>query len=226
MLALKTSTRCRSTSFVWLGKRFAVVITSLPDRGAQCRYKYIDEGITKARSFFEVEDEPPDPWLFSHIVRWHICKQLDRLKDPHLSYEQSPLAMSGIDIIYEDRYIKVFKASDGELPAAGRSRPRQEFYKGNLFSGDEWGLPTHLAVIWEVNGYYHLLDIQLVCPDDGPIWESGQQKWARTIQHPAESTSAQQNTINTGAADLEEIRRPEDAENRDIPDQETGTEER
>ena len=188
-------------------------------------YKYIDEGITKAHSFFEIEDEPPDPWLFSHIVRWHVCKRLDSLNDPHLSYERSPQAMSGIEIFYEDRYIKVFKASDGELPAAGRSRPRQEFYRGNLFGEDEWGLPTRLAVIWEVNGSYHLLDIQLVCPDDGPAWESGQQKWARTIPHPMEFTPAQPTTVNDGATDLEEIRRAEDAEDLDISEEETGTEE-
>jgi hypothetical protein len=189
-------------------------------------YKYIEGGISKARLFFEAEDELPDPWLFSHIVRWHICKRLDNLKDPNLSYERSPLAMSGIDISYNDRYVKVFKADDGELPAAGRSHPRQEFYKGNLFAQDEWGLPTYLAVIWDVNSHYHLLDIQLVCPDDGPAWESGQQKWARTIPHPGESTQAQQNTINTGGADLDEIRRPEDTEDLNLPDEETGTEER
>jgi hypothetical protein len=116
-------------------------------------YKHIEGGIAKARSFFEAEEEPPDPWLFSHIVRWHVCKRLDNLKDPSLSYERSLQAMSGIDITYGDRYVKVFKASDGELPAAGRSHPRQEFYKGNLFGQDEWGLPTYLAVIWDVNNH-------------------------------------------------------------------------
>jgi hypothetical protein len=188
-------------------------------------YKYIEEGIAKAGSFFEGEDESPDPWLFSHIVRWHICRQFDALKDPHLSYERSPQAMSGIDITYEDCDLKVFKASDGELPAAGRSRPRQEFYKGNLFDDDTLGLPTHLAVIWDVNGHYQLLDIQLVCPEDGPAWESGQQKWARTIPHPAEAAPTQQNTVNTGAVDLTEIQRPEDVEDLDISPEETGTEE-
>jgi hypothetical protein len=188
-------------------------------------YTHIEASIAKARAFFEAEEESPDPWLFSHIVRWHVCKRLDNLKDPHLSYERSQQAMSRIDITYGDRYLKVFKASDGELPAAGRSHPRQEFYKGNLFEQDEWGLPTYLAVIWDVNGQYHLLDIQLVCPDDGPAWESGQQKWARTIPHPVESTPAQPTTVNDGATDLEEIRRAEDAEELDIPEEETGTEE-
>jgi hypothetical protein len=189
-------------------------------------YTHIEGGIAKARSFFETEEEPPDPWLLSHIVRWYVCKRLDSLKDPNLSYERSPLAMSGIGITYDDRYVKVFKASDGELPAAGRSHPRQEFYKGKLFEQDEWGLPTYLAVIWDVNGSYHLLDIQLVCPDDGPAWESGQQKWAKTIPHPVESTPAQPTNVNTDATELEEIRRAEDAEELDISDEETGTEER
>jgi hypothetical protein len=193
-------------------------------------YTHIEGGIAEARAFFEAEDvdpeeEPPDPWLFSHIVRWYVCKRLDRLKDPHLSYERSPLAMSGIDITYENRYIKVFKASDGELPAAGRSHPRQEFYKGNLFEQDEWGLPTYLAVIWDVSSRYHLLDIQLVCPDDGPAWESGQQKWAKTIPHPANSTLSQQNTVNASGVELTEIQRTEESEDLDISSEETGTEE-
>jgi hypothetical protein len=188
-------------------------------------YKYVEEGIDKARSFFTNERRSPDPWLFSHIVRWHVCNKLDDCGESNLSYERSPQAMSGIEITYEDRCIKVFKADEGELPAAGRSRPRQEFYKGNLFDGDEWGLPIYLAVIWDVDNQYQLLDIQLVCPDDGPTWESGQQKWAKTIPHPADIAPAQQNTVNTDAIDLTEIQRAEDLEDLDTPSEETGTEE-
>lgn len=154
-------------------------------------YQFVEEGIAEANTFFEQRNRPLDPWLFPHIVRWYTCNGLDDLKEAtpngELSYESADLPMAGIEIAYAGHTIKVFKASDGALPAAGRSTARQAFFNGNLYGEDEEVFDrANVAVIWDVDGNGSLIMMQLVCPKAGsPPWKSGEAHWAVDIPHPA-----------------------------------------
>jgi hypothetical protein len=153
-------------------------------------YRFIEEGAADANSFFHQRGEKPhDPWLYPHIVRWHTCNGLDDLKQTNatLDYEAADLPMAGIEIAYSGHTIKVFKATDGVLPAAGRSPNRQAFFNGNLFGEDEEVFErANLAVIWDVDAHGSLILMQLVCPKAGsPTWKPGEVHWAVDIPHPA-----------------------------------------
>src|SRR5205809_3850751 len=83
---------------------------------------FIDEGVQIARQFFENQQSPQNPWLFSHLVRWHICRRLDAYRDEiTVPYQRIDYPLSGVEVFYEGRRIKIFKSTDGQLPAAGRS---------------------------------------------------------------------------------------------------------
>ena len=152
-------------------------------------YELIESGVAEAHTFFDSRNAAPDPWLFPHIVRWSICRQLDSLADTNITYERVELPNSGIEVRADGQRLRIFKATpDGELPAPGRSIARQDFYTPNLFGTDAdfFGTPSNLIVLWEADSAGHLIGIQLVCPmRDGAVSKPGQQMWAVTITHPA-----------------------------------------
>jgi hypothetical protein len=184
-------------------------------------YELIEEGVADALAFFEARGESPDPWLFPHIVRHRICRRLDELKDTNISYERVELPNSGVEIRLDNQRIRVFKSTpDGELPAPGRSRARQDFYNRNLFGSDEEVFGTaNLVVMWEVDATCNLMAVQLVCPkQDGPIYKPGQQRWAVTIPHPATTHSSASNLADGTDLNLAGI----DQDNEDLEIEEEG----
>jgi hypothetical protein len=87
-------------------------------------WEFTEGAISEATA--KMEGKPFDVYLFSHIVRYEICRGLDSLpKDFNLQRSQHPL--SGIEFLYEGFVIKVWKADGGEMPIAGASSNRQDF---------------------------------------------------------------------------------------------------
>lgn len=163
---------------------------------------FIDEGVQIAKAFFEQRSTRTDPWLFSHIVRWHICSSLDGAKEISVPFSRVGYPLSGVEISYGERKIKVFKANAGTLPPAGRSRSRQSYWNGNLFSsfdGDFFSTPN-LVLLWDVDELFSLA-LTLVCPRaDGQFWKSGQILWSIAIPYPWVVQT--ETTVNTEAVEI------------------------
>ena len=49
-------------------------------------YSSIEEGIQKGHRYFEQEEHPVCPWLFAHIVRFHVCRRLEGLQDSDIQF--------------------------------------------------------------------------------------------------------------------------------------------
>jgi hypothetical protein len=177
-------------------------------------YQIVEEGIYEARSFFDEHHEPYTPWLFAHIVRWHICRRLDERDGISIEYTRNPLAFDGIEIMYEGYSIKLLKADEGDLPGAA-TYTREAWYTGNLFELDEISVEvSNVAVLWDVNRYYRFTELTLVIP--------GSEEAPALIPHPATLPHLQEPQVNGSSRDLTEFEEPEDL---DISEEDTGTEE-
>lgn len=147
-------------------------------------YSAIEDGISESQTFFERRAKPRDPWLEAHIVRRRICWNLQELADTDLEFEQIDLPMSGVEVRYKNNtIIKVLKADDGEMPAAGQSARRRDFYNRNLFGSDleVFNLPSW-ALLWDREG-----EVKLVFPKDAEQpWKTGSERMSITLPHPAQ----------------------------------------
>lgn len=154
-------------------------------------YRAIESGVSDAQDYFESRGFPINWHLFSHLVRHDACNRLDgKLAVSEVEYRRESLAMSGIEVAYGDRKLKVFKASYGILPAAGKSSRRQKHYQLRLDfmeeERDEFRRPNWV-VLWDTDKAGNLLGLQLVLPkSDGDVFKSGQQIRTIEIPHPAE----------------------------------------
>ncbi|HSL84517.1 MAG TPA: hypothetical protein VLF66_17220, partial [Thermoanaerobaculia bacterium] len=92
-------------------------------------YEALEYGIECGRDSFG--DDPLDPWLFPHIVRFRTCQRL-REGQGEFTVRQNP--MSGIEITYQGYHIRVFKRCGTEefLYPPGHSQGRQDFYDQQL----------------------------------------------------------------------------------------------
>lgn len=151
-------------------------------------YAYVEGGVQDSFLYFEQRSTHIDPWLFSHQVRRHVCDKLDELMPSGVGFFRVPQPLSGVEIKYQRKTIKVFKADDGHIPAPGQSRRRREFYNKNLYGSDvEVFDLISWTVVWDVDVAYNLNRIQLICPKATTnIWKPGSQRLAIDLPHPAE----------------------------------------
>jgi hypothetical protein len=127
---------------------------------------------------------PPDPYVFSQLVRFHASELLDSQRASDLGFLLRRLPNSGIFLEYRGYQIRVWKADEGQLPAPGNSQAKQDFYQQEFFADIR---PRKLAVLWEsfINGEVSLI---LACPKgEGDPWEIGQSHWEISVPHPAQA---------------------------------------
>lgn len=174
-------------------------------------YGLLEEAIPVAMRFFEdngikKENGEPrlDPHLFPHIIRWYVCKLLrDAEYDASLRFERdgettSPdiktMAMSGLEIRFRGRTLKLWKSRKGGLPLPGRSESRRAFLQENrvLFGNDvsDFYNARNLVFLWDVDDTGDV-SLELVCPmpsdfetDDVSDWKYPQ-LWSIAVPHAA-----------------------------------------
>lgn len=201
--------------------------------------RFTEEGVYEATSFFGLKNRPIDGWLFSHMVRKHICWCIDDLKDNRLTaaesvempqtdndIERAPLPLSGIEVSHPNGMLKVLRATqEGQLPPAGASKGRLGFYNYNLFGTDEdvFG-DANLVLLWDADATGALSLMSLVCPAGGSKWHPAKPRWVKPIPIPIPSPQAIAATINESQDDLpiEAASEPSDTEIAE-EDNETGT---
>jgi hypothetical protein len=121
-------------------------------------------------------DPTIDPHLFPHLVRWHVGRLLREAEYNATLTEEPPegvapsirtMAMSGIEIDYRGRKLKVWKSRKGGLPLPGRSEARKAFLQENrvLFGADpsEFYNARNLVLLWDVDATGDV-SLELVCP--------------------------------------------------------------
>lgn len=148
-------------------------------------YLIIQQAVTTAKRYFELNASEVDVYLFSDIVRNEVKKALDLLlNDPELvanGYSRRNLPNNGLEINYANYTIKILKSQGGYIPSAGRSIARQDFfYQPFLPFVEEQFL--NLVLIWEVNSNNELVRLRLACPRQPMSYpESTSEYWSTNI---------------------------------------------
>jgi len=175
-------------------------------------YVVFESAVVEAQNYLEAKtaqirggesaDQRMDPYVFSQLVRFYASEVLDSRQYAGVGYFLERLPNCGILLNFAGRQIRVWKADEGQLPAPGNSRAKQDFYQQALFPDD---VPRKLAVLWESYRSGQVVLI-LACPKgDGEPWESGQSHWEITIPHPAERAKTA-SAIASDADDFEDLR--------------------
>lgn len=186
-------------------------------------YGFLQEAVPIALQHFEEwspkkqnGDPTLDPHLFPHLVRYHVCRLLKEAdyeaslveaREDSLPPSIRTMAMSGIEIVFRGRKLKLWKSRKGGIPLPGRSESRRAFLQENrvLFgSTGEFFKATNLVLLWDVDGTGDVT-LDLVCPmpsdfdqDDVEDWKFPQ-LWSISV--PDAATLVQPSTGIFGSTD-------------------------
>jgi hypothetical protein len=109
-------------------------------------WKAVEGGDAEARQIFAERGTSIDPWLYPCIVRWRAAGTFDAA-----GVERTNLPSNGLELRYRHINIRVLKADEGDVPQAGRSARRQEFFHQvplTLFPETEVE-QVNLIVVWD-----------------------------------------------------------------------------
>lgn len=188
-------------------ERLAPVLTPLftfLESGSQEAYRFIDSTDAKRINKF----------LFSDIVRDHVCRKLDELRAASmLGFTRIIKANSGIELGYDGLTIKALRPGvDPEgarvLPAP-RSTQQELFYLGNYYvnSNDELMI-RNLVVLWTSDHGSRSTSAWLACPKEGRGMY-----FCEPIPHPASGIALKQSLEEVlDNDDLYQIREVNEAE--------------
>ncbi len=125
--------------------------------------------------FFGQVGHPFDPYLFPSLVRYRVKTRLDVVDElGEDDVESFGLSNIGILVLAKKYAVRILKADEGRLPAAGTSQQKQQFYRQQLSlpvglkNASAEAIELNLVLLWHkaVDGS---LRLTLACP-----------KWAAT----------------------------------------------
>jgi hypothetical protein len=177
-------------------------------------YRIFEAAIHESRAYFEEHGEEIDRYLFPNLVRYHALRLFGRDENKNGDYSIIRLSNNGIKIAHRACLIRIWKADEGELPAAGDSETKLDYYYQpylpNFF--EETGVPPKLAIIWDLDFGFNLNKLILACPkgSENP-YQPGEAHWYVEIPHPVAAAEVFTST-NQDVDDLELQPKERDAE--------------
>jgi hypothetical protein len=180
--------------------------------------KLTEEAFEWTRSNFETWEMPPTLHTFDQLVRYYICRQLDKPQAVSVLFEREPLLSDGIEIRYLGHCIKMQKSDRNGLRSAA-TYAMMAWYNQNqleMFAFEEVVDIRNVVLMWDFTNNFSLKDLRLILPNIGepPI----------TLSHPATLQGPGESDINNEARDIPELDE-EDTRDEDETEEETGTEE-
>lgn len=153
-------------------------------------WEALEAGAADASNYFEHHGEGINATLYPCVVRYRAIQVLEASGVEASEFARSNIANNGIEILSGKYRLRALKAdSDGEVPRAGTSmRKRNFYYQGSLFPTLADADMTNLVVLWDYN-QQGITDVSLACPL-APESKTTEVKvaWLVTILHPAERT--------------------------------------
>lgn len=154
-------------------------------------WEALEAGAADAGHYFDQHGERINATLYPCVVRYRAIQVLEASGIEANEIARSNIANNGIEIRYGRYRLRALKAdSDGEVPRAGASRRKRNFYyQGSLFPSLADADMTNLVVLWDYN-QQGITDVLLACPL-APESKMTEVKvaWMVTIPHPAERSS-------------------------------------
>lgn len=149
-------------------------------------WEALEEGAADAQHYFDGHGEPANRTLYPGLVRYRALQYLQAAGLDASEFDLANLANNGIEIRSGAYRLRTLKADDGEVPRAGSSARRRNFYlQGTLFPSNEAERATNLVVLWDY-GPLGITELTLACPlaPESPT-HGVQVAWMAPIPHPA-----------------------------------------
>lgn len=154
-------------------------------------------GTLRARGYFDglslTEAEQRDPYLFAHLVRFHVGQHLDE-HGQATEIDKHWLANSGVAFRYGWTDVRFLKSAAGRLPAPGRSLTKRRFYN-QYISTPIWDLDpdadrsialVNIVITWDVDYRGNLSQLVAYSPSEGgSTVDSVHWHWREPLAHPA-----------------------------------------
>lgn len=155
-------------------------------------WEALEAGAADAHLYFEGHGEAVNRTLYPGIVRYRALQVLNCAGVEAAEFELGNIANNGIEITYGSYKLRVLKAEDGDVPRAGTSARKRNFYcQGTLF-GVQWesAATTNLVLVWDYSGPA-ITELTLACPLAAESKPSGVQlAWSTPVPHPAQRETA------------------------------------
>lgn len=154
-------------------------------------WEALEAGAADASNYFEQHGEGINATLYPCVVRYRAIQVLEAAGIEANEFVRSKIANNGIEMRYGRYRLRALKAdSDGEVPRAGTSKRKRNFYyQGSLFPTLADADMTNLVLLWDYN-QQAITDVSLACPL-APESNMTEVKvaWMVTVPHPAERSS-------------------------------------
>ncbi len=149
-------------------------------------WEALEAGAADAQQYFDHHGERANPTLYPGLVRYRALQYLQAAGLDASAFDLANLANNGIEIRSGAYRLRTLKADDGEVPRAGSSARRRNFYlQGTLFSSAEAEGATNLVVLWDY-GPLGITEVTLACPLAPESHTRGVQvAWMAPVPHPA-----------------------------------------
>jgi hypothetical protein len=181
-------------------------------------YRAVEAGIGESLSFFGMREQPICSVLQPNLVRWKAKQILDeaghmtRLEEDNvtpigLRFERIPIANNGLQLSFNNLFLRILKADGGGVPLAGSSRARQIYYHQLALFGEAVDL-LKLLVLWDADGAGLAGELVLVCPKrSAETRDSLEVHWMVPIPHPAEDVGSTSPESGPNAGDDDNLYR-------------------
>lgn len=183
----------------------------------QLLHEAAEHGTNEAAAFFDGltlrEAEKRDPYLFAHLVRFHVGQYLSQ-RGQDAAIDTHWLANSGVAFRFGWIDVRFLKSAYGQLPAPGPSMTKRRFYN-QYISSSLWDLNdenvrsvtlVNIVVTWSVDGRGHLTQLVAYCPSEGlNTLDSVHSYWSEPLVHPAEAYEPEPAPPQEPGEDREEL---------------------
>lgn len=156
-----------------------------------------EDATHRARAFFDElgwpEGERTDPFLFAHLVRFHVGRFLDS-RGHATDLDKQWMSNSGVAFRCGWTDVRFIKSSYGRLPAPGPSRTRRRFYHQDITT-PFWEsslenrhsiVLVNLVITWDIDYRGSLSQLVAYSPSAGASSASSVNwHWAEVLAHPA-----------------------------------------
>jgi hypothetical protein len=179
-------------------------IRDFVSRAINSVYEGLLLGAYKAQEYFDEDDNGINFPLAANIARYHAkqyVKQARKLDDP---YHLGELPNNSIEIRQDWCFIKVLKGRNGEPHTATHTIRSQEFYHQQptqqtlpgihwlkVWKSRDWNeflqqcTRLNLILCWEVDYFYNISRVQLMCPrQSGRFGQGVKTFWRIPVAHP------------------------------------------
>lgn len=150
-------------------------------------WEALEAGAADAHRYFEEHGETINRTLYPGIVRYRAIQILTSAGVEATEFELANIANNGIEISHGTYKLRVLKTEDGEVPRAGTSARKRNFYcQGTLFGTDWDSTTTNLVLTWDYSGAV-ITELTLACPLAAESKSAGVHlAWSAPVPHPAE----------------------------------------